>query len=94
MYVCIYTYRKIPKISPGAHIFQRTFSGGLVLEGAYYRREICVSKLVGPIIGGKFVSKFFNVQLVILGLWLEIRNKLITLKMPSSNTTEINFNKT
>ena len=26
-------YRKIPKISPGAYIFQRPFLRGLVLEG-------------------------------------------------------------
>ena len=93
-------YRKIPKISPGAYIFQRTFLRGLFLEGtyifggAYYRREICISKLAGLIIGGKFVPKFWNVQLVILGFWLEIRNKLITLKMRSSNTTAINFIRT
>ena len=45
-------YRKIPKISPGAYIFQRPFLRGLFLEGltfgeAYLRREIRVSKLVG-----------------------------------------------
>ena len=39
-------YRKIPKISPGAYIFQRPFLSGLFLEGlifggAYLRREIC-----------------------------------------------------
>ena len=38
-------YRKIPKISPGAYIFQRPFLRGLFLEGlifggAYVRREI------------------------------------------------------
>ena len=43
------SYRKIPKISPGAHIFQRRFLGGLFLEGlilgvAYLWRKICVSK--------------------------------------------------
>ena len=43
-------YRKIPKISPGAYIFQRPFLRGLFLEGpifggAYVRREICVSKI-------------------------------------------------
>ena len=48
----IYIYRKITKISPGAYIFQRPFSRGLFLEGlifrgAYVRREICVSKLIG-----------------------------------------------
>ena len=46
------TYRKIPKISPGAYIFERPFLRGLFLEGlifggAYLRREICVSKLIG-----------------------------------------------
>ena len=45
-------YRKIPKISPGAYIFQRPFLRGLFLEGpifggAYLRTEICVSKLIG-----------------------------------------------
>ena len=45
-------YRKIPKISPGAYIFQRPFLRGLLLEGlifggAYLRRETCVSKLIG-----------------------------------------------
>ena len=40
-------YRKIPKISPGAYIFQRPFLRGLFLEGlifggAYLRKEICV----------------------------------------------------
>ena len=45
-------YRKIPKISPGAYIFQRPFLTGLFLEGlifggAYLRREICVSKSIG-----------------------------------------------
>ena len=45
-------YRKIPKISPGAYIFQRPFLRGLVLEGlifggTYLWREICVSKSFG-----------------------------------------------
>ena len=45
-------YRKIPKISPGAYIFQRPFLRGVFLEGlifggAYLRREICVSKSIG-----------------------------------------------
>ena len=43
---------KIPKISPGAYIFQRAFLRGLFLEGlifggAYLRKEICVSKSIG-----------------------------------------------
>ena len=45
-------YRKIPKISAGAYIFQRPFLRGLFLEGlmfegAYLRREICVSDSIG-----------------------------------------------
>ena len=44
--------RKIPKISPGAYIFQRSFLRGLFVEGpifggAYLRREICVSNSIG-----------------------------------------------
>ena len=44
-------YRKIPKISPGAYIFQRPFLRGLFLEwlifgGAHLRREIYVSKSI------------------------------------------------
>ena len=47
-----FAYRKIPKISAGAYIFQRPFLRGLFLEGlifggAYLRWEICVSKLIG-----------------------------------------------
>ena len=38
-------YRKIPKISPGAYIFQRL--EGLIFGGAYLRREICVLKSNG-----------------------------------------------
>ena len=58
-------------MSPGA--FERTFLRGLFWKGltfggAYYRKEIYVSKLAGLIIGGKFVSTFLNVQLVILGV--------------------------
>ena len=46
------TYCKIPKISPGAYMFQRPFLRGLFLEGlifggAYLWREICVSKSIG-----------------------------------------------
>ena len=56
------SYRKIPKISPGAYIFQSPFFRGLFLEGlifgeAYLRKEICVSKSIGLrsfIVGRKF----------------------------------------
>ena len=45
-------YRKIPKISPRAYIFQRPFLRGLFLEGlifggAHLWREICVYKSIG-----------------------------------------------
>ena len=44
--------RKIPKISPGAYIFQRPslrafFLEGLIFGEAYLRREICISKSIG-----------------------------------------------
>ena len=38
----IHRYRKIPKISPGTHIFQRSFLRVLFLEW-----DICVTKLIG-----------------------------------------------
>ena len=46
------SYCKIPKISPGAYIFQRPFLRGLFLEGlifrgAYVWSEICVSRSIG-----------------------------------------------
>ena len=41
------------------------------MEGAYYRREIYISKLAGLIIGGKFVSTFLNVQLQLVGPMLK-----------------------
>ena len=49
---CFRNYRKIPKISPGAYMFQRPslrglFLEGLIFGGAYLRREICVSKSIG-----------------------------------------------
>ena len=45
-------YCKIPKISPGAYIFQRPFLRGLFLKGlifggAYLRREVCAFKSIG-----------------------------------------------
>ena len=36
VYVHLQMYRKIPKISPGAYIFQRPFLRGLYLEGLIY----------------------------------------------------------
>ena len=36
----------------------------------------------------------YYIIIIILGFWLEIRNNLITLKMPSSNTTAIDYIRT
>ena len=63
-------YRKIPKISPGAYIFQRLFLRGLFLEGlifggAYVRREICVSKSIGLGCSGKEIYHFYFLLLCI-----------------------------
>ena len=62
--------RKIPKISPGAYIFQRPFLRDLFLEGpifggAYVRREICVSKSIGLACSGKEIYHFCFVLLCI-----------------------------
>ena len=59
----IVTYRKIPKISPGAYIFQWTFLRGLFLEGLIFRgvyvwREICVSKSIKLACSGKEIYHF------------------------------------
>ena len=65
-----FTYRKIPKISPGAYIFQRPFLRGLFLEGlifggAYVQREICVSTSIGLACSGKENYHFCFVLLCI-----------------------------
>ena len=65
-------YRKIPKIIPGAYIFQRPFLRGLFLEGpifggAYGRREICVIKSVGLDCSGKEIYHFCFVLICIRG---------------------------
>ena len=59
----ILRYQKIPKKSPTVYIFQRPFLRGLFLEGpifggAYVRREICVSKLIGLACSGKEITIF------------------------------------
>ena len=63
MSILILRYRKIPKISPAACIFQRPFLRGLFLEGpifggTYVRREVCVSKLIGLACSGKEITIF------------------------------------
>ena len=39
-------HHKIPKISPGAYIFQTPFFKGLICGGAYIGRKICVTKSI------------------------------------------------
>ena len=63
-------YRKIPKISPGAYIFQRPFLRGLFLEGlifggAYVLSKICVAKSIGLAFSGKEIYHFCFVLLCI-----------------------------
>ena len=74
-----FIYRKIPKISPRAYIFQRPFlrdlfflgGGGrgedLIFGGAYVRRKICVSKSIGLTWSGKEIYHFRFVLLCIRG---------------------------
>ena len=60
-------YRKIPKISPGAYIFQRPFFEGLIFGGAYIRRRLSTegnlrfkTDWASLIVGSKFtVSALF-----------------------------------
>ena len=40
-------YRKIPKISPGAYIFQRLFLRGLFLEGLMYGGKFAFQNRLG-----------------------------------------------
>ena len=42
-----WSYHKIPKISPGAYIFQRPFLRGLYVWRGLSWRDICISKLIG-----------------------------------------------
>ena len=65
-------YRKIPKISPGAYIFQRPFARGLFVDGlifggTYVRRELCVSKSIGLVYSWKEINRFCFILLCIWG---------------------------
>ena len=66
------SYRKIPKINPGAYIFQRPYSGGLFLEGlifegAYIWRKICVSKSIG--LASLIVERKLRFCFVLFCIW-------------------------
>ena len=63
-------YRKIPKISPRADIFQRPFLRGLFLEGLIFGGaygEICDSKSIGLACSEKEIYRFCFVLLCIRG---------------------------
>ena len=67
-----FKYCKIPKISPGAYIFQRPFLRGLFLEGlifrgAHLRKGICVSKSIRLANRWKEIYRFCFVLLCIWG---------------------------
>lgn len=92
-----FKYRKIPRISPGANNLQRTFLRGLYSDRHIYMEVLIiggkfVSKSAGFFIGGKFgVDSFFNIGALTMWRRPEIRDKVIPLDMPTSNTTAINF---
>ena len=50
-------YRKVPKISPGAYIFERAFLRGLYLEGLMYGGKFA-SKSIGLACSGKEIYHF------------------------------------
>ena len=52
-----------PKISPGAYIFSKTLFEGLIFGGAYERRKICASKLIGLAYSWKEIYRFCFVLL-------------------------------
>ena len=52
--MCNADYRKIPKISPGAYIFQRPFSRGLFLEGLVVGKKFTIFALFYFVFEDKF----------------------------------------
>ena len=59
------SYRKIPKISPGACIFQRPFLKRLYSEGLMYGGKICVKKSIMLAYSWKEIYHFFSLLLCI-----------------------------
>ena len=60
-------YRKIPKISAGAYIFQRPFLWGLFLEGLIYGRKFASQNRLGYRYSWKEIYRFCFVLLCIWG---------------------------
>ena len=72
------SFHKIPKISPGAYIFQRPFLRGLFLEGlifsgAYLWREICVSRSIGLAYSWKEIIAIFALFYFVFGGNFQVR---------------------
>ena len=63
--VCVLSYRKIPKISPGAYIFQRPFLRGLFLEGLIYGGKFAFQNQLGYPYSWNQIYCFFSVLLCI-----------------------------
>ena len=96
-------YRKIPKISPGAHIFQRPFLRGLFLEGLI-RRSLCTEgnlrfkiDWASLILGRKFTVFLFFFKLIHLNHWstlllYEAYRYTITLLLYSNYLTILIYN--
>ena len=60
-YLAFPKYRKIPKISPGAYIFQRSFLRGLFLEGLIYGGKLRFKiDWASLIVGSKFTVFAFH----------------------------------
>ena len=51
-------YRKIPKISPGAYIFQRPFLRGLYSEGLMYGGKFAFQNRLGQLVVGRKFTIF------------------------------------
>ena len=72
-------YRKIPKISPGAYIFQRPF-----LRGIYVRRGLSTEGGGGSYFEARFNGGFFALQgweaYIWRGLFSEFYGTLTTIK--------------
>ena len=58
-------YRKIPKISPGAHIFQRPFLRGLYSEGLSMEGKFALQNRLGSSYSWKEINLFCFVSLCI-----------------------------
>ena len=66
----VFTYRKIPKISPGAFIFERPFWRSLFLEGLIHGGKFASQNRLGYPYSWKKIYSFWFVLLCIWGQFL------------------------